>query len=67
MNQPPTNPNSKSRSRKYLAIIQNFEDLARIECDIRFAYEFEIAQKASGLRLSTFSAMFDSFVTEVLS
>ena len=66
-NRPPINPSPKSRAKRYLAIIQSFEDLASIECDIRFAYELEIAQKASGLRLSAFSAMFDSYVAEVLS
>jgi len=64
-NKPPINPSPKSRAKRYLTTIQSFEDLAQIECDIRFAYEFEIAQKASGLRLSTFRAMFNSYVSEV--
>ena len=67
MNQPPTNPNSKSLASKYLSIIRAFEDLTQIEDETRFLYEFEIAQKASGLRVSTFRAMWESWLAEVLA
>lgn len=53
-----------SHEADYQKLLQAFEALALIRDPIKFPVEFELSQRKSGLRLTTFKAAYRAWVTQ---